>query len=52
MNILFVLFFKFRAIRLPNGLEALLISDEDSKKCSSQHQEMKNEMKVTANEII
>ncbi|KYM87527.1 Nardilysin [Atta colombica] len=46
MNILFLLSFKFRAIRLPNGLEVLLISDEDSKKCSSQHQEMKNEMKA------
>ncbi|XP_018350448.1 PREDICTED: nardilysin-like [Trachymyrmex septentrionalis] len=37
---------EYRAIRLPNGLEALLISDEDSKTCSSQHQDMKNEMKA------
>ncbi|KYN14348.1 Nardilysin, partial [Trachymyrmex cornetzi] len=37
---------KFRAIRLSNGLEALLISDEDLKTRSSQHQDMKNEMKA------
>ncbi|KAG5339100.1 NRDC protein, partial [Acromyrmex heyeri] len=37
---------EYRAIRLPNGLEALLISDEYSKTCSSQHQDMKNEMKA------
>ena len=44
MNILFASSFKFRAIRLPNGLEALLISNEDS--YSFQHQDIKNEMKV------
>ncbi|KAG5305856.1 NRDC protein, partial [Pseudoatta argentina] len=37
---------EYRAIRLPNGLEALLISNEDSKTSSSQHQNMKNEMKA------
>ncbi|XP_018350450.1 PREDICTED: nardilysin-like [Trachymyrmex septentrionalis] len=37
---------EYRAIRLPNGLEALLISDEISKTSFFQHQAMKNEMKV------
>ncbi|KAG5307659.1 NRDC protein, partial [Acromyrmex insinuator] len=37
---------EYRAIRLPNGLEALLISNDDSKISSSQHQDMKNEMKA------
>ncbi|KYN33494.1 Nardilysin [Trachymyrmex septentrionalis] len=36
---------EYRAIRLPNGLEALLISDEISKTSFFQHQAMKNEMK-------
>ncbi|XP_011050786.1 PREDICTED: nardilysin-like [Acromyrmex echinatior] len=37
---------EYRAIRLPNGLEVLLISNDDSKTSSSQHQDMKNEMKA------
>ncbi|XP_018306508.1 nardilysin-like [Mycetomoellerius zeteki] len=37
---------EYRAIRLPNGVEVLLISDENLKTCSSQQQDMKNEMKA------